>query len=214
MDQAESGEAIMRPLIYDFEDDASLDFSEVSDAFMVGPQILQAPFVEESQALRKVKLPSGTWFDLCSHEFIQGGTELEVQKSQWNTPMYLKAGSILPMSREEKGDHHYCGADVDLHLVCQASESMEMSYEYRFDDGLSLDYQKGQRSSIKISAKAQSGQLEIVTDVLEQGYGLPNFQIFLYDRFDSVVLNGRELELKASSYQWMGTSQTLWTLLM
>lgn len=64
--QEESGEAILRPLFYDFADTRALPLGRVDDQFMVGPAILQAPLVGAGQVSREVLLPGkASWYSLA-----------------------------------------------------------------------------------------------------------------------------------------------------
>ena len=58
----EDGEAILRPLFYDFEDSKRLPLAHVNDQFLIGPAIMQAPFTFEGPAEREVVLPAARWW--------------------------------------------------------------------------------------------------------------------------------------------------------
>ncbi len=70
-----SGDPIVRPLEYDFPH-AGLE--EVTDAFMLGPNILVAPIITKGARRRSVFLPSGTW-RTPKGVAIEGGRSIEVE---------------------------------------------------------------------------------------------------------------------------------------
>lgn len=53
-----TGEPMLRPLAYDFSDPA---YTAVTDQFMVGGDLMVAPFCERGQTRREVLLPPGRW---------------------------------------------------------------------------------------------------------------------------------------------------------
>ncbi|WP_461247489.1 glycoside hydrolase family 31 protein [Treponema sp. R6D11] len=63
---AKTGEPIMRPLFWDFEDD--LETYNVEDQFMFGEKLLVAPVLAPSVRKRMVYLPKGLWQDIESKE--------------------------------------------------------------------------------------------------------------------------------------------------
>src|SRR6201987_1464166 len=70
---AQFGEPMLRPLFYEFEDDAR-SFAD-SDEFMLGPNLLVAPVVEPGQRERSVYLPKGPneWIDFWTGVPVPAG---------------------------------------------------------------------------------------------------------------------------------------------
>jgi alpha-D-xyloside xylohydrolase len=93
----------MRALFLEFPDEPPA--WEVSDQFMLGPDVLVAPVIEEGAREREVYLPTGaSWLDAWTGE--------PVEKSGWVTapapleriPVYLrKGGSLKDLSPGEPG---------------------------------------------------------------------------------------------------------------
>ena len=95
--QEESGEAILRPLLYDFGD----GHDEVIDQFLVGPWIMQAPVLEEGAKGRKALLPGkGPWFDARTGDWRPAGS-IRVPNEVETTPLFFRSGAVVPM---RKGD--------------------------------------------------------------------------------------------------------------
>ena len=55
--QEETGEAILRPLFYDFDNTPGLELDRIDDTFMVGPALLQAPILAPDSNRRDIPLP-------------------------------------------------------------------------------------------------------------------------------------------------------------
>lgn len=86
----------MRPLFFDFPDDAALE--TVDDQFMFGPDLLVAPVLHEGATGRKVYLPAGaTWTDAWSGKKLSGGREITAAAPLERIPLYLKNGRKVPI---------------------------------------------------------------------------------------------------------------------
>ncbi len=92
----ETGTPPMRPLFYDFPEDATC--YDRDDELLFGPDILAAPVTEYQQYSRKVYLPKGAeWTDAWTGEKQQGGRWIEVETPLERFPLYLKNGADLPI---------------------------------------------------------------------------------------------------------------------
>jgi alpha-glucosidase len=202
IDQAEKGEAILRPLFYDFPHENAFDFSRTDDEFMVGPAILQAPFVNEDQLEREVHLPSCTWYDVENHAWVNGGQTIIASKSDWTTPLYFRNGEILPIARNKGGDHSFNAKVIDLHIILKSEDKNSAQTSYRFDDGLSYNYQRGERSQLEVQALVEGKVLTITTHHSKTGYAKADVRYVIYDHFDKVLVNGREITMNAYDYAW------------
>lgn len=92
----EKGTPPMRPLFYDFPQDA--DCWAVEDQFMFGPDLLVAPVLYEGVRSRKVYLPAGTrWRDAWTDEKLEGGQWIVADAPLERIPLYLRGDQILPI---------------------------------------------------------------------------------------------------------------------
>ena len=83
----EKGTPVMRPLFYDFPQDAKC--WEVDDAYMFGPDLLIAPVMEEGARERSVYLPEGkTWVDVWSGTEYEGGQKVTVPAPIEEIPVF------------------------------------------------------------------------------------------------------------------------------
>jgi alpha-D-xyloside xylohydrolase len=86
----------MRPLFYDFPDDAAA--WEIEDQFMFGTDILVAPVLFEGATNRKVYLPTGnSWRNPWSGESFNGGQWIMATAPLHQIPLYLRGDAILPI---------------------------------------------------------------------------------------------------------------------
>ncbi|EDM26038.1 hypothetical protein LNTAR_19612 [Lentisphaera araneosa HTCC2155] len=207
--QEASGEAILRPLFYDFADSAELPLSTIDDQFMVGPYIMQAPFVEEDQEIRKVVLPDAQWYCLAEAQWCEGAEEVTVIKDDKTSPIYIREGAILPMSTVADGDHTFVSNDVEFHLFNKVDSELKAEYTYTFDDGQTYAYKKGERSQVKVSSYAEGKTLFIETELLADGYGDIAASFVLYDQFEKIYLNGEVLSTAKHDFTFAGKNLEL-----
>ncbi|WP_269524520.1 glycoside hydrolase family 31 protein [Coraliomargarita parva] len=193
--QAECGEAIMRPLVYDFESTDALEIDRVDDAYLTGPSILQAPFVDETGTSRSVPLPGHQrWFAPMEGKWYAGNQKLEkVTRDARTSPIYFKEGSIIPLRREPGHGNATDLSRVDLLVVADADSDTSMGYEYVADDGESLAYLRSERSRLSVTASVVGKTLDVCLETLESGFGPIDVRILTIAEFESVMINGKEV---------------------
>ena len=90
------GTPLMRPLFFDFPDDAGC--SAIDDQFMFGPDLLVAPILHQGATSRKVYLPAGAkWTDAWTGKFFKGGQTTHAKAPLDKIPLYLRDGRKLPI---------------------------------------------------------------------------------------------------------------------
>jgi alpha-D-xyloside xylohydrolase len=95
-DAHETGAPLMRPLFYDFPDDAAC--WEIEDQYMFGPDMLVAPVLHAGARSRRVYLPEGRWVRLGGGATVQGGQTLECPAPLDEIPVFIReraSGCIL-----------------------------------------------------------------------------------------------------------------------
>jgi alpha-D-xyloside xylohydrolase len=147
---------IMRGLAMDFPaDHAALG---IDDEYLLGPALLVSPVYEYGARQRKVYLPAGTrWYDFYEATVHEGGKVIEAAAPLERMPVFVKAGSIVPVGpaiqyTEEKPD-----APITLYVYTGANGKFEL-YE---DDGVSYGYERGEFSRIPFTYDEGTGTLTI-----------------------------------------------------
>ncbi len=135
----ETGAPFMRALFMDFPNDPKI--ADIRDEYMFGPDFLVAPVVEQGATTREVYLPAGQdWYNYWTSEKVPGGQSITVKAEIDTIPLFVKAGSILPLGAPVESTHDkqplanikvYPGADADFTLYN--------------DDGTTYAYEKGER---------------------------------------------------------------------
>ena len=127
----------MRPLVMDFPADQRV--LNIGDQFLFGPSILVNPVTEQGATSRRLYLPAGTrWYDFWSGEAQDGGKSVEGAAPLDRIPLYVKAGSIVPLgpdieyAAEKPADpielRVFAGADGDFTLY--EDENDNYNYEH------------------------------------------------------------------------------------
>lgn len=201
--QEESGDPILRPLFYEY-DDADLDL--LDDQFMVGPSILQAPVVVKDAKRRTVTLP-GTepWYDAASGEWLDPGV-VTVRNGRESTPLYVRAGAVLPMQPGTPVDTTKELRRVNLHIFFPPAWSGESEIVYQADDGISYAYANGGRSALHVRLASVEGILAIATTQTADGFGPIEPTFVIHGSPRSVRLNGADVALSKDKATLTGKS--------
>ena len=209
--QAASGEAILRPLFYDFPDTPAWPLGRIEDQFMVGPALLQAPVVWENSTARDVILPGDTaWWSALDARWIKGPRRLRATTKPMQTPLYVRDGHIVPMAPGEPRDNRYEGSRVEAHVFLRRARGATARTVYTWDDGNTMDYLAGTRSEVAITATVRGRTLNLETHQTEAACGKARLRFVLYDRFNIVLINGRAAAPKRGSWLFCGTKQPVW----
>lgn len=211
--QEAEGEAILRPLFYDFDDTDALPLNRVDDTFLTGPAILQAPILSEHDRTREIPLPGNDkWFSTMNSRWIEGGQKSSATPGVMQTPLFLREGSIIPMTPSLPEDNTFNSRNVVFHIVLNKESSVHACYDYTYDDGVSYAYQNGKRSCLNITAEIDNNVLHITTAYTAKGYGKCSQSFVLYDAFEGVVVNGIPAEIKDSKHFIGGSDITTWSV--
>lgn len=135
----------MRALPFDFRTDPKV--LSITNEFMFGPAFLVAPVTHANVTFRRVYLPQGAeWYDFWTGKPMHGGQEVKRATPLNLMPLYVRAGSIVPMGPEEQYSHEYPNRPVELRIYPGKDANFSL-YE---DDGTTYDYERKQYAWIGI----------------------------------------------------------------
>ncbi|MBN1945489.1 MAG: DUF5110 domain-containing protein [Bradymonadales bacterium] len=123
----ETGEPLLRPLIYEFPDDSR--FERLQDQAMLGPFLLVAPVLEQSATERAIQLPEGRWFERYSGALYQGPSNVSLPVTLAALPTYVREGAIIPHGPEMPASDAAPLAPLYLDLYPSGSETRFIYYE-------------------------------------------------------------------------------------
>jgi len=142
---ATTGMPILRALWLHHPDDPKAVARQ--DEYLWGRDVLVAPVVEQGATSRKIYLPHGAWFDFWTGERVQGGAEISREVDLETTPLYVRAGAILPLGPAKQYVEHKVDEPLSISIYPGADASF-LLYE---DDGSSFDYRKGKWMGIQMA---------------------------------------------------------------
>jgi alpha-D-xyloside xylohydrolase len=85
----------MRALAFDFRTDKHV--YPIRDQYMYGPAFLVNPVTTAGARTRQVYLPSSGWVDFWTGKRLDGGQSVQADAPLDRMPLYVRAGSIVPM---------------------------------------------------------------------------------------------------------------------
>jgi alpha-glucosidase/alpha-D-xyloside xylohydrolase len=117
------------------------------DAYLWGSNLLVAPVVEPGATHRTTYLPQGVWWDYWNNSRTDGGKEVTRDVDLGTLPLYIKAGTILPIGPVKQYTQEESKEPLTLKIYPGADGTMHI-YE---DDGSSYNYQRGEFTRIECS---------------------------------------------------------------
>jgi alpha-D-xyloside xylohydrolase len=159
----ETGAPFMRGLFMDFGSDPNV--ASIGDEYMFGPALLVAPVTEQGSTSRDVYLPAGTdWYNFWTNERVHGGQQLRVNAPIDTIPIFVRAGSILPLgapvlSTDEKQAiaevRIYPGADGEFTLY--SDDGQTYAYEHGKSEITRLHWDDASRKLTRTGGTPWSG---------------------------------------------------------
>ncbi|GHV00343.1 alpha-xylosidase [Bacteroidia bacterium] len=209
----DSGLPICRGLYIDSPDsDEAYRYDEYmfGDDFFVAPVLDPSGKGEKGIASRSLYLPRGEWYDFFTGERLPGDRQITVNKPLSQMPLYVKAGSIIPMAPYRD----YGSQPLDT--LCLAAYTPQQSGKTTFllyeDDGqsfnflnngfrrIALDYEYVEGASQKITVNAPEG--DYLDGVKYRAYRM---SVINTDKPGRVLLDG----LPANDWMWDASTRRL-----
>jgi alpha-D-xyloside xylohydrolase len=132
----------MRALVMDFPGDVRA--RNIGDQFMYGPAILVNPVTEPGATSRHLYLPNAKWYDFWTGRAVMGGSAIDAAAPLDRMPLYVRAGSILPMGPELQYSTEKPEDPIELRVYAGANGNFTL-YE---DENDTYDYEKGAYATI------------------------------------------------------------------
>lgn len=140
---------IMRSLLFDFADDKKA--AQMATQYMFGKRLLVCPVLKpmyyeagsrelQEEKVWNVYLPQGSvWYDFYTGEPYDGGQEIMAEAPLDTMPLYVRAGSVIPMTDGLQYAMEKNGAPLEIHIYPGADGSFTL-----YDDaGNDYTYEQG-----------------------------------------------------------------------
>lgn len=160
----QDGGTLMRPLVMDFAGDS--EALDQDDEFMFGPSLLVAPVLQDMATINanggkmSVYLPehAGGWYDFRDGTHYDGGEYVKVPVTINDIPVFVKAGSIIPMaSKVGKNVEETLASEVELHVYRGA----DARFSYYEDSGVDFGYENGEYALTDITWENSRSRIRI-----------------------------------------------------
>jgi len=136
----QTGAPYMRALFMDFLNDPKV--TDMGDEYMFGPAFLVAPVTEQGATSRAVYLPAGAdWYNYWTNERIQGGQTIQVDAPVDTLPLFVRAGSIVPLGEPVESTN-----EVQKIARVRVYPGADAKFTLYQDDGKTYAYEKGESS--------------------------------------------------------------------
>ncbi|MBR5736625.1 MAG: DUF5110 domain-containing protein [Bacteroidales bacterium] len=164
-----NNDSFMRALMMDFAEDRNV--WDIPDEFMFGRSLLVAPVThalftstEERKwseetvnwtkpAYTEVYLPAGAnWYEWSSGKFIKGGQKVTAAAPIDRCPLYVKAGSIIPLGPDVQYAKEKPWNDLEIRIYGGA----DADFTFYDDEGDNYNYEKGRYCTIDFKLRGRT----------------------------------------------------------
>lgn len=164
-----NNDTIMRMLAFDYPQDYIA--REVKDQYLFGESLMVCPVVtplyydedgsimENIEKVRAVYLPNGNdWYDFWTGDRYSGGQQITASATLDTIPIYVKAGSIIPMGEPLE----YAAQKQDKPLTLRVYTGRDTVYELYEDAGEGYEYEQGKFTITQIHWNDREKTLKII----------------------------------------------------
>lgn len=194
-----SGMPISRSLVLEVPHDSNIYDKRFDSQYLFGQAILVAPIASD-QALAKVYLPHGTWYNWYTDERLEGGKIHIAELTIETLPLYIKQSAVIPMQQIMQHIDEQEVERLDLHVYAGKTTYTTSLYD---DDGATnnnLTHAFAKRNIVhngaqqELEIRAQEGHWESPTKLLRIIFhGVSNLE--------EVVVNGQKEQLGQTSFR-------------
>ncbi|SDT04464.1 alpha-D-xyloside xylohydrolase [Mucilaginibacter mallensis] len=147
---------MMRSLAFDFRNDKNV--YKIPDQYMFGPAFLVNPVTGKGETERKVYLPgSGPWYNFWTGENLSGGKTVNAAAPIDEMPLYVRAGSIVPMGPEVEYATQKTNKVIELRIY-PGADGWFTFYE---DENDNYNYEQGRYSTFTFAWNDKRKELSI-----------------------------------------------------
>lgn len=136
------GKPLIEPLYYKYPN--AYDDPLYNDEYFLGTSFLVSPITSRkdyimNRVIEKIFIPKGVWYDFFTGKVFKGEKRYVSFYKEEEYPVFVKAGSIIPMSL-----NFYNDVAVPKKLEIQVFPGDNNTYSIYEDDGVSNNYLKGE----------------------------------------------------------------------
>ncbi|MDB5951745.1 MAG: glycoside hydrolase family protein [Massilia sp.] len=205
-DSAANGEPVMRSLAIDYTHDPKIYQPAFQNQYMFGKALLVAPF-DSTRDFGKVYFPVGQWYDLATDAVEEGAREKIIELSVSKLPVYVRAGSVLPVQSLVQSTSEAPTGTLALH-VYKSDAATTATATYYEDDGATFAYQNGAyyQRAIGYDGAARRIVIGAVRGSFKSKFDKLQLVLHGFGDAASMQLNGKPLALAGGTYGFVGNA--------
>lgn len=205
-DMYQNNTTMLRSLMFDFAEDENV--KELGDSFMFGKALLVCPVAEPMyyevnsirlsgiDKTRKTYLPKGAkWYDFWTNASYSGGQTLTCKATLDTMPLFVKAGSIIPVSEPITYAQEKSGEASEI-LIYSGADGQFTIYN---DEGDNYSYENGNFAAINLNYKENEKTLTF-------GNVLGNFN---YQENFKIRIIGDSESSRVLEFRYKGEEETI-----
>nr|WP_262487504.1 TIM-barrel domain-containing protein [Formosa haliotis] len=185
---------LMSPLAYHYPNDNKT--WGIKDQFLFGESIMVGIVTEYKQREKNMYFPKGTWYNFWTNEMLNGGEQHAVKADLDETPLFVKAGSIIPFGPKVQ----YATQETNEPITIKVYPGADAQFTLYFDDSETYDYEKGAYSEIHLNYSETEKTLQIKKgqdSYIDFSANPMNFKVELIGgQIQTISFNGAETQLK------------------
>jgi alpha-glucosidase len=199
-ESSQNGMPVARSLAIDYTHDEHIYQHTYQHQYLFGQSILVIP-VESNKEFAKVYLPEGKWLNFYTDELLDGGKEMIVEVPKEIIPLYIKAGSIIPMQSLVPYLKRKPSKQMELHVFAGA----DGQFVYYEDDGETYQFENGEYFKREVNLNHSGAQLMISESTGNYRSHFTEIKIYLHgvESNKKFTLNGKEISSSTEDVKYI-----------
>jgi oligosaccharide 4-alpha-D-glucosyltransferase len=209
-EQTTKGWPLARPLAWYNQSNKAL--FDVYDTYYWGESFLVSPVLKPGIKEKPVYLPNGNWYNFATNELHTGDKLITAQVTANSIPVFVKAGSFVPMAPKFKSTQNY-PTDTLIVRVYPSKDNGSMDYTLFTDDGHdALSLKNNQYQLIRFTGTTKTNQIDLSIKTTGQYEGMPQQRTIVWEVVTANVPRSITIDnkkLKKSHFNYDIGNQTL-----
>ena len=201
-----------RSLAIDYTSDEKVFWRIYQNQYLFGSSILVIP-TESTRLITKAYLPEGEWYDFYTDELYGGKQEILSESPPTRLPVFIKAGSMIPMQSPVQHTGETIPDTLFVHLY-KSQNQKDLVWDYYEDDGISYAYENGEFYKRVMIYKPMINEVTFKKKVGSFNSKFNSIQLVFHgfgDMKTTIKYNGKpvKIERKIFNFEHAGENATL-----
>lgn len=164
--------------------------SNINDEYLWGDEILVAPVIVKGQTTKKVLFPKGEWIGFNDYKSYTDSADVYAPID--SLPLFVKAGSVIPMAGPYTYTEQYDGKSLTLKYYIGKSSAKTTS-QWFYDDGKDPNSLKNGKYDLVNFTTSGKGKTHTISIIPKHLIGrTKNFKLIIANRqFDAISFSNK-----------------------